>query len=341
MDPLNFVNLIQSALVATGILGGLLLWLTKTKEFKGIAFLLFTIALGSCINILEETGLTKEIYLISPVFIMLFGPMTYLAAKLLIDKELNKVQWWHLSPVIPLLFFTSYTYFVIGIGTIWRFAYAFLTITLLLKYKRTMDEERSDSEDFSLNWLVWVLAVTTMFNLFDLIRLNVQQIIPYELNVLGQGINNAIWLVVVMIITIKLQSQQKIPKITKKPTAPDTIKHSTKNDYGSLFEELDKLITLNQWFLKPRLTLSDLSVLTGLQTRDISRAINVITEKSFNEYINNYRVNYVFTTIEKNTEKTLSDIAADAGFSSKASFNKVFKEVSGMTPTEYRSRKEV
>jgi len=341
MDHLNFVNLIQSALTATGILGGLLLWLTKTKEFKGIAVLLFTIALGSCINILEESGLTREIYLISPVFIMIFGPMTYLAAKLMINKELKKAQWWHLFPVIPLLFFTPYTYFVIGIGTVWRLAYALLTIILLLKYKRTMDEERSDSYDFSLNWLVWILAVTTIFNLIDLIRLNFQQAIPYELNVLGQGINNVIWLVVVMIITIKLQAQQKIPKITEKLTAPDTIKHSTKNEYSSLFEELDKLITLNQWFLKSRLTLNDLSVLTGLQTREISRAINIITEKSFNEYINNYRVNYVCSTMGKNTKKSLSDIAADAGFSSKASFNKVFKETLGITPTEYKSRKEV
>ena len=74
---------------------------------------------------------------------------------------------------------------------------------MLLKYKRSLDEERSDSDDFSLNWLVWILAVTTVFNFIDLVRLNFQQVIPYELNILGQGINNAIWLVVTMIIIIK------------------------------------------------------------------------------------------------------------------------------------------
>ena len=341
MEHLNFVNLIQAGITATGIIGGLLLWLTKTKEFKGIAVLFFTIALASCINILEESGLTREIYLISPVFIMLFGPMTYLAAKLLINKELSKSQWWHLFPVMPLLFFTPYIYLVIGIGSVWRLAYALLTIIMLLKYKRSLDEERSDSDDVSLNWLVWVLAVTTIFNIIDLARLNFQAIIPDEINVLGQGINNAIWLVATMIIIIKLQAQKKIPKNIEKPIVAETINHSTENDYSSLFEELDKLITSNQWFLKPRLTLSDVSDLTGLQTRDISRAINLITTKSFNEYINNYRVNYIYKTLVKETNKSLSDIAADAGFSSKASFNKVFKEISGVTPSQYKSRKGV
>ena len=341
MEHLNFVNLIQAGIAAIGILGGLLLWLTKTKEFRGIAVLLFTIALASCINILEESGLTRDIYLISPVFIMIFGPMAYLAAKLLINKVLEKTELWHLFPVIPLLFFTSYTYFVIGIGTVWRLAYALLTMKMLLKYKRSLDEERSDSDEFSLNWLIWILAVTALFNLIDLVRLNFQQVIPYEINVLGQGINNAIWLIAAMMIIIKLQAQNKIPRDVEKSTVTDTANHTTEDDYSSLFEELDKLITSNQWFLKPRLTLSDLSSFTGLQIRDISRAINLVTDKSFNEYINSYRVDYVCTTLLKETKKSLSDIAADAGFSSKATFNKVFKRLSGVTPSEYRSRKDV
>ena len=87
MENLNFVNLIQAGMVTAGTLGGLLLWQTKTKKFRGISALLLCIALAACINILEESGLTRGIYLISPVFIMLFGPLTYLAAKLLINKK--------------------------------------------------------------------------------------------------------------------------------------------------------------------------------------------------------------------------------------------------------------
>jgi hypothetical protein len=285
MENLSFVNLIQAGITATGVLGGLLLWLTKSKEFRGISALLFSIAFAASINILEESGISRDIYLISPVFIMLFGPVTYLAVKLLLDKKLEKTQWWHLLPVIPFLLFTSYTSTVIGLGTLWRLAYAILTMILLLKYKRSLDEERSDSDDFSLNWLVWILVVTSVFNLIDLVRLNVQQAIPYELNVLGQGINNTVWLFVAMIIIIKLQVQKRIPQNISTDVT-DTNGNSTDDAYNSIFAELNKLITSNQWFLKPRLTLSDVSHLTGLQTRDISRAINVVTEKSFKGHLN-------------------------------------------------------
>lgn len=341
MENLNFVNLIQAGMISTGILGGLLLWLTKAKEFRGISVLMFCVALAACVNILEESGLTRQIYLISPVFIMLFGPLTYLAAKLLIDKTLTKVQFLHLLPIIPFLLFTSYTYAVIGIGTVWRLAYALLTILMLLKYKRSLDEERSDSDDFSLNWLVWILAAISVFNIIDLVRLNIQLFIPYELNVLGQGINNAVWLIITTIIIIKLQLLKQVPKNVDNLFVNDSQVNPTDETYNSIFQELDKLITSNQWFLISRLTLSDISTLTGLQTRDISRSINVVTEKSFNEYINNYRVDFVCTLLEQNTKKSLADIAADAGFSSKASFNKVFKKISGVTPTEYKSRIKV
>ena len=341
MESLNFVNLIQAGIFATGILGGLLLWLTKAKEFRGVAVLLILIALAACINLLEESGITRNVYLISPVFILLFGPVTYLAAKLLINKKLAKTQFWHLFPAIPLLLFTSQIYLVIGIGTVWRLFYALLTMLMLLKYKRSLDEERSDSDDFSLHWLVWVLAVTAVFNLFDLIRLNFQLAIDYELNVLGQGINSGVWLVAVMIIIIKLQVQKSAPIRREEPSKPNTSNNSAESDYNSIFQELDQLITSNQWFLKPRLTLSDVSNLTGLQTRDISRTINLVTDKSFNEYINRYRIDFVCATLLEHTQKPLSDIASDAGFSSKASFNKVFKLIVGLTPTEYKIQKSL
>ncbi len=338
MEHLNFVNLIQSGISAIGILGGILLWLTKSNEFRGISALLFCIALASCINILEESGLTRNIYLISPAFIMLFGPVTYLATKLLIDKKLVKAQYWHLLPFIPCLLFTSFTYEVIAIGTLWRLVYAGLTISLLVKYKHSLDEQRSDADEFSLNWLVWVLAITAAFNFVDLIRLNIQQIIPYQLNILGQAINNIIWLIAAMIIIIKLQVQSQLPKQSTLLTVDTNTTNQTVAEYQSIFTELDSLMRSNKWFLTPRLTLKDISDLTGLQTRDISRAINLIAKKSFNEYVNGYRIEFVCSALKSKTEKNLTYITFDAGFSSKATFNKVFKQVTGITPTEFKSQ---
>jgi AraC-like DNA-binding protein len=338
MDSLNFVNLIQAATVGVSILGCLLLW--RKGLFYGIALLLALIAFASSINILEETGVTRDIYLLSPIFIMLFGPANYLAAKHITSGRFKTIDWLHLLPVAPVLLFTSHVSIVIAIGTFWRLAYTYFTARLLIQYKRTLDEERSDSDEFSLNWLVWIVVGTALFNLADLVRLNSQSFIPYELNVIGQGINNSIWLVVVMIITVKLLEQKTLPKPTK-INEEEIGKEPLQENYLSTFNKLNKLVNTNQWFLKPRLTLSDVSEFTGLQVRDISRAINTVTNKSFNEYINEYRIKHICQALDTCSPHSLTRLYTDAGFSSKASFNKVFKEYTGMTPSEYKSQNKV
>ncbi len=339
MHTLNFVNLIQAAIVGTGLLGCLLLW--RVLAYRGVAILLLLTAFAAGINIAEESGLTRDIYLISPVFIMLFGPATYLAIKHLTTGNHERSDYLHLLPVVPILFITDNVQLVIAIGTAWRLAYALGSAKLLLQYKKSLDESRSDADEFSLTWLMWVVIATALFNLIDLIRLNSQHLIAAELNIFGQGLNNAIWLVVVMAITLKLMTQGKPPKRNNKPVKTaeaDNIKTDTsQEDYQSIFTELDKLVTENKWFIKPRLTLANLSDLTGLQTRDISRAINLNSQKSFNEYINQYRIEFVCQILKQNQATSLTTVYLDAGFSSKATFNKVFKQVMAMTPSEYKA----
>lgn len=339
MEALNFVNLIQAGMVATGILGAILFWQTKPREFWGIAAFFLLMAFAAVINILEETGITRDIYLISPLFILLFGPATYLSAKLVIEKHLPAREAWHFLPAVPLLFFTSsYIYEVIAVGSLWRLGYAILTISLIWKYKRSLDQARSDADDHSLNWLVWVLGITAVFNLVDLVRLNIQPMIPYELNVFGQGVNNMAWLIASMVIIVMFQLQDKLPEKTEELEFAPEQSHTLREDYSAVFNELDGLIKSNEWYLKPRLTLADLSAFTGLQVREISRAINVVKELPFNEYINGFRVEHVCNAMQAGSENPILELAMAAGFSSKASFNKVFKQETGVTPSEYKKR---
>ena len=331
---LSFVNLIQASICATSILGALLLW--RKEALKGVALLMVLIALAAWINILEESGLTRDIYLVSPIFIMVFGPAFYLSAKHLIAGAIAKHEYVHLLPIIPVLLFTSHTDLVIALGTIWRVVYAIFTAKLLLQYKRKLDQQRSDSDEFSLNWLVWIITLTTAFNLIDLIRLNIQTLIPHDINVLGQGVNNGIWLIASMAIIYKLLEFNELPK--QQPQHTEQPNNNEESDYKSIFQALDALILEHQWYLRPRLTLAEVTNLTGIQSRDISRAINLVGKKSFNEYINQYRVEHVCNMLSQTPSVTLIDVANDAGFSSKASFNKVFKQLRGVTPSEYKSQ---
>jgi AraC-like DNA-binding protein len=92
-------------------------------------------------------------------------------------------------------------------------------------------------------------------------------------------------------------------------------------------------------FLNPELTLPGLAAQLGLSTNELSRLINKELGLNFFDFVNQYRVEEVKRLLQngEHTRQTLLGIAMDAGFNSKASFNRVFKKLSGRTPTEYIS----
>lgn len=334
MPELNAVNLIQSATLGVSVLGAILLY--RKPACRAIALVMLLVGIAALINILEETGISRGYYLVSPVFVMLFGPCIYLAIKQFLLGQLSRADGLHLLPVIPVVFFTEYVQQVIALGTLWRLGYAVLTAHLLYKTKCQLDEQRSDTQEYTFQWLVWVVAVSAIFNLVDMLRLNSQHWLNHDINVLGQGINNLIWLIVIMLITVRLNGQKAPPAINREAVAATTENASNAEDYRVIFDELQDLIQRHQWYLQPRLTLTELSQLTGFQTRDISRAINLLAGKSFNDYINQYRVEVVCQAIQAGASGSLLQIATDAGFSSKASFNMVFKDMLGQTPSQYK-----
>ena len=58
---------------------------------------------------------------------------------------------------------------------------------------------------------------------------------------------------------------------------------------------------------------------------------------SFNDYINNMRLNYAYSLIVDN-EKTIEEIAATCGFSSRTYFSTMFRKKFGITPIECQKK---
>ena len=59
-------------------------------------------------------------------------------------------------------------------------------------------------------------------------------------------------------------------------------------------------------------------------------------EIGFSAFINGLRCEAVAAAIDAGSQKDLLDLALDAGFSSKASFNRAFQAVYQVTPSAYR-----
>jgi len=90
-------------------------------------------------------------------------------------------------------------------------------------------------------------------------------------------------------------------------------------------------------FQNPDLNLFDLAAEIGIHPNRLSYAINRSCNESFRTQLNERRLNY-FTESVKNgalRKQSMLDLAFEAGFPSKSTFNRVFKEKTGMSPSEY------
>lgn len=96
------------------------------------------------------------------------------------------------------------------------------------------------------------------------------------------------------------------------------------------------------WWRDPDLGLDSLARNLGTNTSYLSRALNEGLGQSFNDAINRLRVEDVQRQLAAGSPpRDLLAIAFDAGFSSKSSFNRVFKIQTGQTPSRYREMQAI
>ena len=90
-------------------------------------------------------------------------------------------------------------------------------------------------------------------------------------------------------------------------------------------------------YLDRELTIYDLSEQLKIPRHILSEVINEHMGKNFYHLINDYRVKEVKERMKQEDLKqlTILAIAFDSGFNSKSSFNTIFKEKTGQTPSEY------
>lgn len=101
--------------------------------------------------------------------------------------------------------------------------------------------------------------------------------------------------------------------------------------------KIASLIEDEKLYQNPELTLTDLAKRLDTNPAVISKSINQGFGLNFNDFINNYRIEAVKASFQKDEHKktTLLGIAFDAGFNSKATFNRAFRKNTGLSPKEY------
>ena len=105
-------------------------------------------------------------------------------------------------------------------------------------------------------------------------------------------------------------------------------------------EKIKNHVETEKAYLNPDLSLPQLAETLDIPTHHLSRVINDQFGVNFFSFVNKYRVEEVKTKISDPKFQNLSilGIAYESGFNSKSAFNRVFKQMEGMTPSEYKNR---
>ena len=102
-------------------------------------------------------------------------------------------------------------------------------------------------------------------------------------------------------------------------------------------KEIERLMTEEKIYRDSLLSIDSLAQRLGAKKYHVSEAINHCMEKNFNTFVNEYRIKDAIRLLsEKNAQiYSIEGIAFEAGFSDRRNFYRVFKKMTGLSPTQF------
>jgi len=130
----------------------------------------------------------------------------------------------------------------------------------------------------------------------------------------------------------------------ERPPASEQKKETSRLSDDQVERQKDRLIEAlekQQLYLNPELRLSDLAAALDIRPYRVSEVLNRGMQTTFYDLVNRYRIAKAKELLlaPDSAHFNLLGIAMESGFKSKSVFNDVFKKVTGMTPSQFRSGK--
>lgn len=143
-----------------------------------------------------------------------------------------------------------------------------------------------------------------------------------------------------MVIRADAPSKPVASRVPDSPSLTSALFKNAKSwDEGSLVSRFQRLMTDNQLFLQPGLSLDTVAARLNSNKTYISKMVNQTYGIGFPEVLNILRVDYAQQYMQKHKDASQEEVARASGFLSASSFNTVFKRITGYTPKVWSSRK--
>jgi putative ABC transport system permease protein len=178
---------------------------------------------------------------------------------------------------------------------------------------------------FGLLWLLWIpLAAVNYFDYHS--RLNQTDYYPLYLLLAI----TMIWIGAVAFLRPEVELPMELSPALK-PSASAGLRQK------GIW--LKKAMHAGRYYRDPELNLSSLAKGLEIHTHELSRIINIALKKNFSDFVNDFRVRDVVRKMQDPAYDhiTLLGIAFESGFNSKSTFNRIFKEMTGKSPVEYKN----
>lgn len=271
-------------------------------------------------------------------FLLALGPLIYFYILCLTRPEykFNRKGLLHFIPILPEQFIqqVSLLQFLTCISVILYLYYADRLIEHFYRRQKFIDGDRYRRE---LRWLhkllncfgvLWILGIPLSAVIFfdHYYQLNPQAYCLFYLCAAAI----LIWIA----ISTYLRPGSKVP--TNPPSFTKLVLPAELKQKGAW---LKNVVKNNLYYRDPNLSLSSLAEKLGLTTHELSRVLNGVLKKSFNDFINEYRIAEVIRNMQNPAydHLTLMGIAYDSGFNSKSAFHRIFREKTGKSPADYKA----
>lgn len=234
------------------------------------------------------------------------------------ELEFALHSFWYSIKILPLM------YYVAAIFYVWR-------------YRRYLKENYSTLDAIPLNWLyaltigfaitgTWTLLANILGNLTD----------AEIASIVGIAENYFSFILVIAIYIYSISHAQLL--ITTKQNADPEEPPGDANPLDMIVKKIRHGVEEEKMFLNPQLNIEEFSRAIDCSYRDVSYAINKIFGTNFFEFINYYRVEEAKRLLADPARQKMSimDVLLASGFNSKSAFQRFFKRLAGMSPTEFR-----
>ena len=197
----------------------------------------------------------------------------------------------------------------------------------------------------TFTWLkihfIYLIVVSCLFTTISMIKDHIDSF-PNSFH----QINFSLFLILILAVATTYGCIKQAPvkavelNLDDSPNIVSDISASELVFYQNIVTQLRSQIEKSKLYLDPDLRLSSLANKVDLPSYQISKSINIILDKNFNEYINDFRIDDAKTKLISQEFKniTILAIALESGFNSKSSFNLQFKKRTSLTPAQFRSQ---